>query len=343
MSFLEIFFIISWVIILILGLDIAKKQRFNALHFLVFLWIGFWLLIFTLFPSVLDWLWSFFGIARGADVLVYTGIIFLVYFSLLLLRKVENNSDELTGIIRELAIKNASKKSIHWKEIILVRAYNEGEVIQSTINEITKAWYQNILVINDGSRDNTLLQLEKLNNKDITIISHFKNRWAWAALETGFEYIRRYCDVKYVITFDADGQHDVEDIKKVEWYLKTHEDVDVLLWSRFKWKKQKSMPLSRKIILKLWIVFTYLLSNISLSDAHNGFRVFRNKTIHQIYLTQDDMSYASELIDIISLKNITFKEIPVNIKYTQYSLAKWQKNSNAIKIVLRMIWNKFIK
>ena len=55
------------------------------------------------------------------------------------------------------------------------------------------------------------------------------------------------------------------------------------------------------------------------------------------------MSYASELVDIISSKKISYMEIPVNIKYTEYSLSKWQKNSNAIYIALKMIWNKFFK
>lgn len=343
MNFLQIFFIISGIIILLFSIDIAKKKKFNALHFLVFISIWFGLLIFTIFPNTLNSFWLFFGLQRWADALVYAGIIFLVYFSLLLLRKTEENSENMTSLIREMALQNSEKKIISWKEIILIRAFNEWPIIAKTIQEVLNAWYKNILIINDGSSDNTVSEIMSLNSENITLLQHYKNRWWWAALETWFEYIRRYSDVKYIITFDADGQHDVSDIAKVEWYLKDHKSIDVLIGSRFMGKKQIGMPITRKMILKLGIIFTFFLSNITLSDSHNGFRVFRRKVLDEVYLTNDDMSYASELIDIISSKKIAFKEIPVHIKYTQYSLEKGQKNGNAINIALRMIWNKFFK
>ncbi|MCD5385243.1 DUF2304 domain-containing protein [Candidatus Gracilibacteria bacterium] len=78
MTLLQFFFIISGIIILILGIDISKKQKFNALHFLVFLSIGGGLLVFTIFPNILKNIGDIFGVARGADVLVYSSIIFLL-------------------------------------------------------------------------------------------------------------------------------------------------------------------------------------------------------------------------------------------------------------------------
>ena len=80
MNLLQLFFIISGVIIFILALDIARRQKFNALHFLVFLWVGGGLLVFTFFPQVLDAIWKIVGLQRGADALVYGAIIFLLYF-----------------------------------------------------------------------------------------------------------------------------------------------------------------------------------------------------------------------------------------------------------------------
>jgi hypothetical protein len=65
-----------------------------------------------------------------------------------------------------------------------------------------------------------------------------------------------------------------------------------------------------------------LVSNIYLTDAHNGYRVFKFKTIKKIVLTIDTMAYASELIEELKNKNIKFKEVPVNIKYTKYSIKK---------------------
>ncbi|HRI36514.1 MAG TPA: DUF2304 domain-containing protein [bacterium] len=104
MTLLQVFFIISGVIILLISADIARRERFNALHFLVFLSIGTGLLIFTFFPGVLDLFGRIFGVQRGADVLVYTSVVFLIYFVLLLLQKTERNRRDTTRIVREMAL-----------------------------------------------------------------------------------------------------------------------------------------------------------------------------------------------------------------------------------------------
>ena len=75
----------------------------------MFLGAGVGLLVFTFFPSILDGVGHIFGLERGADALVYTSVVFLFYFVLLLLRKTETNREELTRIIRELALENAKK------------------------------------------------------------------------------------------------------------------------------------------------------------------------------------------------------------------------------------------
>lgn len=104
MNLLQAFFIVSGVVISIIAFDIAKRQKFNALHFLVFIGIGIALLVFTFFPNVLDKMGHIFGIQRGADVLVYVSIIFLLYFVLLLLNKTEKNREDITRLVREIGV-----------------------------------------------------------------------------------------------------------------------------------------------------------------------------------------------------------------------------------------------
>lgn len=342
MTLLQFFLAISWIIILILAIDIWKKQRFNALHFLIFVLVWGWLLTFTFFPSVLNHVWVLFWVARWADVLVYWSIIFLLYFVLLLLTKHVEIKDSLTSLIRELAIENSEKKIIKGREVFIIPSYNEWKIIKSTIKNILDNWYTNILVVNDWSRDNSRKILEKFWDK-IILLNHYKNRGQWAALETWFEYIRRYWDIDYVVTFDADGQHDINDLKKFEKIMKKDETIDILLWSRFLWNKKIWIPLTRRIILKLWIIFTFFISNIHLSDTHNGYRVIRKRALETIRITQDGMTHASEIIDIVSTEKLAYKEVPVNIVYTEYSLAKWQSSWNAINIAMRIIWSKFFK
>lgn len=341
LNLLDVFFIVSGVILFIFAYDIAKKQKFNALHFIVFLLIWLSLIWFTVFPWFLNYIGHIFGLQRWADLLVYISIIFLFYFVILLLNKVEKHSKELTEFIRSVAIFNSSKKYISWKYAFVIPAYNEWKVIYNTVNNLVKWWYKNIIVVNDWSSDNTSLELDKFNDNVITI-THFKNRWQWAALETGFEYIRRYWNVEYIVTYDSDWQHQIEDLKVFEEYIENNKNSKIFLWSRFKWKVE-NIRFARKIILKLAIVFTFFISNIKLSDTHNGYRVLKKEVLNDIKITIDGMWHASELLDIVASKKIPYTEVPVNIIYSEYSMSKWQKTSNAINIALKMIWMKFFR
>ena len=342
MNLLQFFFIISWIIILIIAIDVARRQKFNALHFLVFISIWAWLLVFTFFPNILNKIWLFFWVARWADVLVYASIVFLLYFVLLLLNKHVENKDNITYLTRELALENSSKKEIEWKEVFLIRVYNEDTVLESVIEWILSKGYKNILVVNDWSRDNSKNILEKFWD-NIFLVNHIINRWAWAALETGFEYIRRYWKIKYIITFDADWQHDINDLNNFYSAFEKDSSLWVVLGSRFIKKTDTNIFFTRRIILFLWRIFTFFLSKVYLTDSHNWYRVFKLDSIKKIKLTIENMAYASELIEEIKKNKIKFKEVPVNIKYTTYSISKWQKSSNAINIAFRIIWTKFFK
>lgn len=343
MNLLDIFLSVSGVIIFILSLDIAKRQKFNAVHFFVFIIIGIALLTFVFIPSSLNLVWRLFWLQRWADLLVYSSIIFLIYISLVIIRKLEADRSDLTKILREMAISNSNKKELYWEIAFVIPAYNESWVIQKTIQVVLDAGYTNIIVVNDGSKDKTLPILEDFWDK-IILLSHLQNRGQGAAIETWFEYLRRYGEVQYVCTFDSDGQHDIHDIKKFLKVFEEHPKTQIVFGSRFLWKQStKHIPFVRRCTLKLWKLFTLLFSNISLTDTHNGYRVMRLNSLDDIKITIDTMGHASEIIDIVATKKIPYKEASVYIHYDEYTLKKWQKSSNAFNIALRFLWNKFFK
>lgn len=346
MNLLELFFIVSGIVIFFLALDVARKEKFNALHFFVFLMIGGWLLVFTFFPWVLNAIGIIFGIPRGADVLVYGAIIFTIYMTLLLLSKSESNKHDTTRLIRELAIANSEKYAYKADGVILIRVYNEQEVLQETLESVFDSGHTNILIVDDGSTDRSPQIIAKFAKKHSHIISvrHSQNRGWWAALETGFEYVRRYLEVDNIVTFDADGQHDIAEIEWFKKAIRKHPYLWVVFGSRFlKDAGYENMPFFRKCILKGGRIFTYMMSGAKLSDPHNGYRLIRREALDTIHLTADSMAYASEMIEQIMRNKIPHAEIPVHIAYTEYSLAKWQKSSNAIFIALHTIWSKFFR
>lgn len=342
MNLLDFFFIISGTLLFFISLDIAKKQRFNALHFFVFLSVSLWLLAFTFFPQILQAVGNFFGIARGADVLVYISIIFLLYFSLLLLSKHMETKEGITKLIRELALEESWKREIKWKEVFIIPSYNEWVHLFTTLKTILDAWYHNIIVINDGSNDNTK-RLSKSFDSRIIFLHHINNRGQWAALETWFEYVRRFADVTYVVTFDADWQHSLDDLDSFYQKFRLNSDLEIVFGSRFLWSTV-DMPLVRKLTLIGAKVFTKILSSqVKLTDTHNGFRVMKKITLDKLNILIDGMWHASEIIDIVSQKKIPYDEVPITVYYTKYSLEKWQSSGNAFWIVLRFIWTKFFR
>ena len=107
MTLLQFLFVISGIVLLYVGMDVARRQKFNALHFVVFIGVALGLIAFTFFPSVLDLVGRVFGTTRGADVLVYGSILFLMYFVMLLLSKAEQNREDITKLVREIALLRA--------------------------------------------------------------------------------------------------------------------------------------------------------------------------------------------------------------------------------------------
>ena len=155
------------------------------------------------------------------------------------------------------------------------------------------------------------------------------------------EYLKETCDPDIIVTFDADGQHQAEDIKNIIAPLWDN-SADIALGSRFL-RPGGKIPLTRKIILKAGVLFTNLISGVNLSDTHNGLRALGRKAISSIHINQRGMAHASEIIDEIRRNKLKYKEVPVTIVYSDYSRAKGQKSSGFLKLGLKFIINKISK
>ena len=79
---------------------------------------------------------------------------------------------------------------------------------------------------------------------------------------------------------------------------------------------------------------------MKVTDPHNGYKVFALSALQKITIHTDTASYANELIDQYQQHHLSYAEIPVHIKYTEYSLTKGQKSSNAINILIELIYKK---
>jgi glycosyltransferase involved in cell wall biosynthesis len=223
------------------------------------------------------------------------------------------------------------------KIFYIIPAYCEADVIVDTISSLKNyAPLGEIVVVDDGSSDNTSsLAL----SAGAVVLRHLKNRGYGAALQTGLAYSQRE-NADIAITFDADGQHDPKDISVlVEPIIKGK--CDVVLASRFlDVASSPNMPLLRRLTLRLGVLFTRFMSRVHVTDAHNGLRAFSKRAIGFMQTDSDDMTYASEIHDQIYRHKLSYAEVPCHIKYTEYSLAKGQKSSAAIRIAWRYFLEK---
>ena len=208
---------------------------------------------------------------------------------------------------------------MHEKVCILVPVYNEDKKIMSVINDLQK-YFKNILVVNDGSNDNTGAILKLCN---VHTLNHLINLGAGAAIFSGFEYIKTMENIDAVITFDADGQHSVEDANNFAHEIISCSE-DVIFGSRFI-KHSKNIPLTKKIILSIVTFFSNAITKVKLTDAHNGMNAYKTSCLEKILINIDGFGFATQIVNSVGKNRLSYKEMPTDIKYTEYSMQKGQR------------------
>ena len=214
---------------------------------------------------------------------------------------------------------------------VIVRCYNEAPVVHAVISDLRHV-FPNVVGVDDGSCDGSQ---EAMLRAGARVVRHSINLGAGAALQTGIEFALLDPRAKYFVCFDADGQHRVTDAQAMVVRVRNGE-FDILIGSRFL-GDAAHLPAGRKLVLKAGRLCERLMSGISLTDAHNGLRVFNRQFASQVDLTISDMAYASELLSLIRRSGLRYGEHPVSITYTDYSLAKGQKSINSVNIATDLL------
>jgi glycosyltransferase involved in cell wall biosynthesis len=232
--------------------------------------------------------------------------------------------------------KNLSPNNKNNKDIFfIVPAFNEASTIEAVINSIIEYGFTPV-VIDDCSSDQTA---NLAFNCGATVIRHPINLGQGAALQTGIEYCLTK-NFKVLVTFDSDGQHQMKDaICLINSIL--NDEADIVCGSRFLGINAVGIPPVRSFFLKIAALYTRLSTGLPVTDAHNGLRALSKRAAQRIHLTHNRMAHASELMT--QIKTLRFKELPVEIVYTEHSLAKGQKLSNSINILIELFIGKFTK
>ncbi len=220
---------------------------------------------------------------------------------------------------------------------IIIPAYNEQTVLANVIAGIREVSAAQIVVVDDGSEPALMLDGITVG---VHLVRHCVNLGQGAALATGIEYaLHRGAD--FLVTFDADGQHDPKDIQALLAPIQL-DATDIALGSRFL-EKASNITVMRKLLISGARFFHYVLTGFGMTDAHNGLRAMNRKAAKKIRITENRMSHATEIILEIKRHGLRWKELPVHVLYTAYSRSKGQASSNSIRIFFDVVLHKLFR
>ena len=220
---------------------------------------------------------------------------------------------------------------------VVIPAYNENAVIQAVVQQLLTLNY-NIVVVDDGSAK-SLYPL--LNRMTVYYIRHKINLGQGAALQTGMDFALSK-QAKYIVTFDADGQHQPKDIDRLLQIL-TDNKADIVSGSRFLEGASHNMPVKRKFLLQIARYINFAFTGLLLTDAHNGLRAMTKEAAMKILLQENGMAHATEILHQIKKKKLKHKEVPVTVLYSDYSAKKGQTLISSFRIFFDLLLNKIFK
>jgi glycosyltransferase involved in cell wall biosynthesis len=196
------------------------------------------------------------------------------------------------------------------KIIIGIPAFNEEKNIASIITKLMNIT-DSIIVCNDGSSDLTSEIAEKMG---AVVINHKKNLGYGGAIRSIFLKAKEL-DGDILVTFDADGQHRIEDIENVTTPI-INQKADLVIGSRFLDDSEKEVPQYRKDGIKVITKITNASINEKLTDSQSGFRAYSKKVVSELNPSELGMGISTEILIKASSKNFKILEVPIKILYS---------------------------
>ncbi|MEM3571019.1 MAG: glycosyltransferase family 2 protein [Candidatus Bathyarchaeia archaeon] len=214
--------------------------------------------------------------------------------------------------------------------IACIPAYNEEATIAKVIIQAQKH-VDKVIVCDDGSKDYTGLIAEKLGAE---VIKHERRLGKGAALRSLFKRAEEL-KADAIVTLDADGQHNPDDIPELLRPI-LNSETDVVVGSRYIGEEPVSegMPKQRKIGIKAIDGFVKKLGKLQVKDTQSGFRAYSLKALKAIMPVEMDMSVDSEILMRAVEKGLRIIEVPVKVSYLTPKPSKHTPLYHALQVFL---------
>ncbi|MDQ0215261.1 glycosyltransferase involved in cell wall biosynthesis [Oikeobacillus pervagus] len=233
-----------------------------------------------------------------------------------------------------------------YKVLIVVPAYNEEAAIKQTLNKLLNIKkhlpFVDICVVNDGSKDRTadiVRSFEEVILLDLPI-----NLGIGGAVQSGYKYAAKY-HYDIAVQFDADGQHNEEDLMTVIKPI-INGECDMCIGSRFVKQTDYSGSPFRRMGIYYFEFLLFLLTRKKYTDATSGYRAINQKVI-QLFAEEYPRDYPEpEVILFLHRKKLNIKEISVNMKERQggsSSITPFKSVYYMFKVTLSILMQKLIK
>jgi len=213
---------------------------------------------------------------------------------------------------------------------VVIPAYNEERTIIEVIRGLKQHGFVTLIVVDDGSSDRTG---ELAGQQGVILLTHILNRGLGGALGTGINAALRL-GAEAIVTFDADGQHDPDDIARLLEPIAKGE-ADVVIGSRM--LDSTGMPYPRRLANWTANVVTYLLFRGWTTDSQSGLRAFSSEAAARMQIMTSGMEVSSEIIAETVRNRLKWKEVPVKAIYTEYSLSKGQSFTVGLGTLMKLI------
>jgi len=193
--------------------------------------------------------------------------------------------------------------------VVGIPAYNEEKNIGGIILKLKKL-VDKIVVCNDGSNDLTGEIAEGLG---AIVINHEKNLGYGAAIKS---ILNKGVDINadVLVTFDADGQHRVDDIRSIIEPI-LNKDADIVIGSRFLGQNDKNIPAYRKAGIKTITSITNLSTDVKITDSQSGYRAYNKQVLKDIIPSESGMGVSTEILIKANKKGFKIVEVPIVILY----------------------------
>lgn len=213
---------------------------------------------------------------------------------------------------------------------IVIPAKDEGTRVGNVIKKTLLAGFKNVVIVNDGSGDDTEQVAQK---HGATVLNHTINLGPGAATQTGIMYAVNK-GAQIIVTLDADEQHSPEDIQQLVTTMQ-REKVDLVIGSRFL-KKENEIPTIRIFYNKIGNLITFCLTGIMVTDSQSGMKAFSGNFAKKSNLNFNGFEFCVEIIRNLRLHGATFTEVPINVMYSEETMAKGQSFMSGVKMIGRL-------